>query len=122
MTRLRAVAVGSAVAVAAMLVLAAPASAHVTVSAPGATQDGGDQEITFRVPVEKNADTVGLRIALPSDTPIASVEVQTMPAWTHTQKTAKLATPIHTDDSDITEAVSEIDGLAIVARARGGRA
>lgn len=112
MTRLRTVAFSGAVAAAALLVLAVPASAHVTVSAPGATQGGGDQEITFRVPVEKNAATVGLRIALPTDTPIASVDVQPMPEWTHTQKTVQLAKPIHTDDGDITQAVSEIDWKA----------
>ena len=36
-----------------------PPSAHVTVSAPGATRGGSDQEITFRVPVEKDVNTVG---------------------------------------------------------------
>jgi uncharacterized protein YcnI len=93
-------------------VLAAPAFAHVTVSAPGATRGGIDQEITFRVPVEKNVNTVGLKVALPTNTPIASVQVQAMPGWTHTEKSTKLATPIHTDDGDITEAVSEIDWTA----------
>ncbi len=105
-------AVAGVVAGAALLVLAGPASAHVTVSAPGATRGGSDQVITFRVPVEEHADTVGLRLALPTKTPIASVEVQAIAGWTHTQKTAKLAQPIHTDDGDITDAVSEIDWTA----------
>lgn len=108
MMRLRTVALGTTVA-AVLLVLATPASAHVTVSAPGATQGGGDQEITFRVPVEKNADTIGMRVSLPADTPIASVDVARVPGWTHTQKSVTLTTPIHTDDGDITQAVSEID-------------
>jgi len=93
---------------AAAVALAAHASAHVTVSAPGATRGGGDQEITFRVPVEKNVDTVGLTIALPTDTPIASVLVAPMPGWTHTQRTTRLAKPIVTDDGKITTAVSRI--------------
>jgi periplasmic copper chaperone A len=110
--RLRTVALAVAGAAAALLALAVPASAHVTVSAPGATRGGADQEITFRVPVEEDVDTVGLKLALPTDTPIASVEVQAIPGWTHTEKTTKLTTPVHTDDGDITEAVSEIDWTA----------
>lgn len=88
--------------------VSAPASAHVTVTAPGATRGGSDQEITFRVPVEKDADTVGLTVALPTRTPIASVDVQPIPGWTHTQKTTKLAEPVKTDDGDTTEVVSQI--------------
>ncbi len=88
--------------------LAANASAHVTVSAPGATRGGSDQEITFRVPVEKNVDTTGLTVALPTDTPIASVLVKPVPGWTHTEQISKLAKPIVTDDGRITTAVSLI--------------
>ena len=54
----------------------APAAAHVTVTAPGATPGGSDQQITFRVPVEKDvADRPGSPSQLPTDTPIASVDV-----------------------------------------------
>jgi uncharacterized protein len=97
-----------AAALAALIAFAAPALAHVTVSAPGATRGGSDQEITFRVPVEKTVDTVGLTIALPTNTPIASVLVQPTPGWTHSQKTVKLVHPIKTDDGNITTAVSQI--------------
>ena len=97
---------------AAVFAVALPASAHVTVTAPGATRGGSDQEITFRVPVEKNADTVKLAVALPTATPFASVDVKPMPGWTHVEKTAKLATPIKTDDGTITEAVSQITWTA----------
>jgi uncharacterized protein len=99
-------------ALAGLLALAGPASAHVTVTAPGAVAGGSDQEITFRVPVEKNVDTTAVTIALPTDTPIASVEVQAVPGWTHTQKTTTLAKPIKTDDGDITDAVSQITWTA----------
>ncbi|HKC27815.1 MAG TPA: YcnI family protein [Jatrophihabitans sp.] len=99
-------------ALAALLALAVPASAHVTVTAPGATRGGSDQEITFRVPVEKNVATTGLTIALPLNTPLASVLVEPMPGWTHQQKSTKLAHPITTDDGQITEAVSEISWRA----------
>jgi uncharacterized protein len=99
-------------AAAGLLALAGPASAHVTVTAPGATSGGSDQEITFRVPVEKTIDTVGLTIQLPTTTPIASVLVEPMAGWTHTQKTVTLAKPIVTDDGDITQAVSQISWTA----------
>lgn len=100
-------------AFAAVFAIALPASAHVTVSAPGATKGGSDQEITFRVPVEKDVDTVGLAVALPTDTPIASVDVKPVPGWAHTEKTTKLAKPITTDDGEITEAVSQITWTAM---------
>jgi uncharacterized protein YcnI len=112
MKRLRVLALTGAVAAAGLVVLAGPASAHVTVSAPGATRGGSDQEITFRVPVEKKVDTVGLKVALPVATPIASVDVQATAGWTHREKSVKLAQPIHTDDGDLTEAVSEVDWTA----------
>ena len=86
------------------------ASAHVTVSAPEATPGGGGAVITFRVPDEsESARTVGLKVRLPTDTPIASVLVQPKPGWSVTVSQAKLATPIKTDDGEVTEAVSEID-------------
>lgn len=112
MKRVRALAVGAALSAAALIGLAGPASAHVTISAPGATRGGSDQEITFRVPVEREVDTVGLRVQLPTDTPIAAVEVQALAGWTHTEKRVKLAEPMKTDDGDVTEAVSEIDWTA----------
>lgn len=96
----------------AVFAVAVPAWAHVTVSAPGATRGGGDQEITFRVPVEKNADTVKLQVALPTNTPIASVDVKPIPGWTHSEKTVTLKKPIKTDDGNITQAVSQITWTA----------
>jgi len=104
--------VGVAALAIAVLAIAAPAYAHVTVSAPGAVRGGSDQLITFRVPVEKTVATVKFTLALPTDTPIASVLVQPIAGWTHTQKSVKLKTPIETDDGDITEAVSQITWTA----------
>jgi uncharacterized protein len=91
------------------LITAAAASAHVTVDAPGATRGGTDQTITFRVPNElPKAATTQLQISIPTDTPIASVLPQVHPGWTVTTTTVKLAKPIHTDDGDITDAVSTV--------------
>jgi uncharacterized protein YcnI len=105
----------------AMLALAVPAFAHVTVSAPGAARGGSDAVITFRVPTESDtASTTGLQVRLPTDTPIAGVLVRPMSGWTHTEKTVKLATPITTDDGDITEAVAEIDWTATAGGIKPG--
>lgn len=85
------------------------ASAHVTVSAPGATRGGADQTISFRVPNESDkATTTEVQISFPTATPIASVLPQSHPGWTITTKTVKLSQPIHTDDGDITDAVSTV--------------
>lgn len=112
MTRLRTLTLGTVTALVALFVLAGPASAHITITAPGAERGGSDQEITLRVPVEEQHKTVGLTVQLPTDHPIASVLVEPVPGWTHTETTTKLATPIKTDDGDITEAVSEITWTA----------
>jgi uncharacterized protein len=97
-----------AAAMVALFALAGPALAHVTVSAPGAVRGGSDQEITFRVPVEKKVNTVGLTVALPLATPLAGVLVSPMAGWDATTRTTKLAKPITTDDGEITSAVSQI--------------
>jgi uncharacterized protein len=103
----------SAIVIALFILGTVPAYAHVTVTGDGAVSAGKDATITFRVPTESDTlSTVGLVVALPTDTPIASVNVLAMPGWTETEKTVHLATPIHTDDGDITDAVSEVDWTA----------
>lgn len=109
-----------AAVLAALVALAGPAGAHVTVTAPGATQGGSDQLITFRVPVEKQVATVGFRLQLPIATPIASVDVAPLPGWTHTEKTSSLPTPITTDDGQLTEAVTEVDWTATAGGLKPG--
>lgn len=70
------------------------ASAHVTVHSPDAVQ-GGHAEIAFRVPTESDtARTVKLQVALPTDTPLASVSVQPHPGWTYKVTKTSLPTPI----------------------------
>src|SRR5919204_1172345 len=97
----------------ASLCAAASAAAYVTVTAPGVTAGGTDATITFRVPDESDtASTVGLKLQLPTDHPIAGVLVAPQSGWTATISQTKLATPIHTDDGDISQVVSEIDWKA----------
>jgi periplasmic copper chaperone A len=93
---------------AAVLLAASPASAHVTVNPSSATQ-GGYTKLTFRVPNEKdNATTTTVEVNLPQDTPIASVSVKPTPGWAATATKSKLDKPIKSDDGEITEAVTKI--------------
>jgi uncharacterized protein YcnI len=90
--------------------------AHVTVTAPGVVAGDSDATIVFRVPTESDtASTIGLKLQLPTDTPIAGVLVAPQQGWTATITQSKLATPIQTDDGSITEVVSEIDWKADAA-------
>ncbi len=86
------------------------ASAHVTVSSADAAP-GGYGKVTFSVPNEGDAaSTVGLRIQLPTDTPLTSVRVQPVPGWTVTLTTVALDPPVTSDDGDtIDSAVSVVD-------------
>ncbi len=95
-----------------LLVALTPASAHVTVTRPGATRGGSDRDHVPGADRERHADTTGLKVQLPTDTPIASVWCSRSRAGRSPPTTTKLATPITTDDGDITEAVSEIDWTA----------
>src|SRR5438445_11033995 len=91
------------------VIAAAPALAHVTATAPGATQ-GGYSTVTFQVPTESNkASTTALKGQLRVDNPIASVAVQPKAGWTYTLKTGKPATPLSSDDGPVAEIVTEID-------------
>ena len=91
-----------------VLLIAGAAAAHVSVSAVGATQ-GGYATLTFRVPNETdNTDTTKVQVFFPQDQPLASVSIQPVPGWSHQVKTAKLASPITSDDGQVTQAVSEV--------------
>ncbi|MEV0563552.1 YcnI family protein [Dactylosporangium sp. NPDC050588] len=104
----------AALAAALIAVFAVPtaADAHVTVN-PGAATQGGYTKVTFRVPNERDdASTTKLEIALPTDKPIASVSLKPLQGWTAVAETSKLATPIKTDDGELTDAVSKITWTA----------
>jgi uncharacterized protein YcnI len=99
------------------LAIAAPASAHVTVN-PGTATQGGYTKVTFRVPNETdNTDTTKLEVNLPTDTPIASVSLKPVAGWTAVTVESKLATPVTTDDGQVTEAISKITWTATSAAA-----
>jgi uncharacterized protein YcnI len=88
--------------------LALPASAHVTVN-PNTAAAGGYTKLTFRVPTESDtASTTKLAVYFPADHPFASVSVKPHPGWSFKVSDEKLKTPIASDDGQVTEAVSRI--------------
>jgi uncharacterized protein YcnI len=100
------------VAAVAIIASAGAASAHVTVNPETATQ-GGFTKLTFRVPTEKeNASTTKVQVAFPEGQPLGFVSVKPHAGWTVAVTKAKLATPIKTDDGEVTEAVSAITWTA----------
>src|SRR2546423_4544565 len=91
-----------------LVAAATVASAHVTVN-PNTAQQGAYTKVSFRVPnEEKDQSPPALEVDLPPDHPIASVSVKPVPGWTATTTTSQLATPIKTDDGDVTQAVTKI--------------
>ncbi|MEE1788460.1 YcnI family protein [Streptomyces sp. SP17BM10] len=102
-------AAASAVAATAVLAGATAASAHVTVQPSSVPKNATDQTFAFRVPDEDDKNsTVKVEIDFPVDHPVPSALVAPVPGWTDTITTTKLATPIHTDDGDITDVVQRI--------------
>ncbi|MFE0464545.1 DUF1775 domain-containing protein, partial [Kitasatospora sp. NPDC058965] len=109
MTTTSKLAAATALAGAAVLATALPAAAHVTVQPSSVAANATDQTFAFRVPNEQdNANTTKVEIDFPTDHPIPSALVAAVPGWTDQIQTTKLATPIHTDDGDITDVVSQI--------------
>lgn len=92
-----------------LFLLGGVARAHVTVQPPEITQ-GSYTKLTFRVPNElPDANTTGLRVQLPADSPFASVSVKPKTGWTATTTDANLATPTTNDDGEtVSTYVSEI--------------
>jgi uncharacterized protein len=104
-TRVAAIGVTTAAAV---VLLAVPAFAHITVT-PGSAVAGSASELTFRVPNEEaKADTVKVDVQIPTGHPIAQLLVKPVLGWTVAVKTVTLAKPLVTDDGSFSQAVSEV--------------
>lgn len=100
--------IAGAAAVAAVLLFAAPALAHIKVS-PDSVPAGSATVLTFHVPNEESkADTVKVDVQIPTNHPIAQLLVQPVPGWNVSVKTITLAKPITTDDGTFNQAVSEV--------------
>ena len=87
---------GAALMAAALVAVAAPASAHVTVSSTDAAQ-GGFGKALFRVPNESDtASVTKVVVTLPTETPFAFVNAGTKPGWTVDVAKEKLDEPTKT--------------------------
>jgi periplasmic copper chaperone A len=100
--------VAGALAAGAVVLLASPASAHVTVSSPSA-EPGGFATLTFSVPNERDdASTTSVRVTMPEDAPLAFVSVEPVPGWTVDVQREALDEPVTVEGTELTEAVSTI--------------
>jgi uncharacterized protein YcnI len=93
---------------AAVLLLAVPALAHITVT-PDSAPAGSAAVLTFHVPNEEaTADTTTVDMKIPTAHPIVNLLVKPVPGWAVSVKTTSLAKPVVTDDGRFTQAVSEV--------------
>ena len=117
-THLRRFAVRSGVVVGAVTALvvcgAGVASAHVTAHSPDQVVQGGDAEITFRVPNEEDsAGTVQLQVNFSTTSPIGDADVKPVPGWSAHVTTVKLANPVRMAKDTVTDAVRSITWTAL---------
>ncbi len=93
----------------ALVAVAGGASAHVTVASPDAAP-GGYGKLVFRVPNESDtASTVAIRIQIPEEAAMASLQIQPVTGWTATTTTANLAEPLEAHGQEITSYVSVVE-------------
>ena len=94
--------------VASVLLVAAPAWAHITIH-PGSATKGSFEILSFSVPNEsESASTTSVEVEFPTTTPIPFVSIQPKTGWTYTVEKTTLPKPVKTEDGTITEAVSTI--------------
>jgi uncharacterized protein YcnI len=93
----------------ALLLVATPAWAHVTVHPSSLVAGSSDVEMTFRVPNERdNANTVMLQVFFLSNLPLLAVDVLPVQGWSANVETQNLAKPVQTDDGPVSQVVSEV--------------
>ncbi|GGJ14613.1 YcnI family copper-binding membrane protein [Streptomyces brasiliensis] len=107
------IAAAAAVAGSAVLVLSAPAFAHVSVQPEGTAAKGGYAVVDFKVPNERDdASTTKLEVTLPTDHPLASVLAQPVDGWTVKVTKSRLAKPLEVHGEKIDEAVTKVTWTA----------
>ncbi|MGW1001298.1 YcnI family copper-binding membrane protein [Streptomyces sp. NPDC002520] len=107
------VAAAAAVAGSAVLVLSAPAFAHVSVQPEGTAAKGGYAVVDFKVPNERDKTaTTKLEVNFPADHPLASVMPQPVDGWTVKVTKSKLAKPLTLHGEKIDEAVTKVTWTA----------
>jgi len=112
---------GIGAALAAILMLPGVAQAHVTVQ-PGSAEGGGFSVVAFRVPNERDdASTTQLRVTLPTDQPLGSVQTTPVPGWKITTATRHLDKPIEMFGERLDTVVSEVTWTATDGGIRPGQ-
>jgi periplasmic copper chaperone A len=115
------VGVGISATAVAFLALTGVAQAHVTVQ-PGSAEGGGFSVVSFRVPNERDdASTTQLRVTLPEDQPIGSVQTTPVPGWKITTATRQLDKPIEMFGEQLDTVVSEVTWTATAGGIRPGQ-
>jgi uncharacterized protein YcnI len=100
--------VGGLVAATAVVVLAGPAAAHVTVN-PSEAAQGGFEKLTFRVPNERDdSGTTAVEVNMPADAVLQYVSVQPVAGWTADVAMRPLDEPVEAEGGTVTEVVDKI--------------
>lgn len=108
----KAVAVVTTAVVAAVVVSAGRASAHVSVSPTQAAQ-GGFAVLTFRVPNEREtAKTTKIQLYFPTTTPIIGATVRQTAGWTGQVVRGPLPAPVVVNGTTLSQAVTSITWTA----------
>jgi periplasmic copper chaperone A len=103
------------------LTLPGIAQAHVTVQ-PKTAEGGGFSGVAFRVPNERDdANTTQLRVSLPIDQPIGSVQTTPVAGWKITTATRQLDKPIDMFGERLDTVVSEVTWRATDGGIRPGQ-
>lgn len=109
-SRLTAAGGGAAIAV---LALATPSFAHVSVAPEGTAAKGGYAVVDFKVPNERDdASTTKVEVGFPADHPLASVLAQPLAGWKVEITKSRLAKPLEVHGKKIDEAVSKVTWTA----------
>ena len=99
---------GASAVVVATVALPGTAQGHVTVQ-PGSAEGGSFSVVAFRVPNERDdASTTRLRVVLPKDHPIGSVQTTPVPGWSVSTTTRHLSQPIDMFGQKLDTVVSQV--------------
>jgi uncharacterized protein YcnI len=110
-----------AVIVGALVASGVPAMAHVSIQ-PESVEGGGYAVVSLRVPNERDdAATTRVRLVLPTDKPLGSVQTTPVPGWRVTTEQRRLDEPLEVEGATITTVVSEVTWTAVDGGVRPGQ-
>jgi periplasmic copper chaperone A len=104
-----------------VIALPMSAQAHVSID-PGEVAGGGFAVVAFRVPNERDdASTTRVRVILPQDQPLGSVQTTAVPGWRVQTATRKLDEPIEMFGAKLDTVVSQVTWTATAGGVRPGQ-